>query len=128
VLIIGSNPNGYSLGVGQVVYDPLIPDGFIYEKELLCSNGNPISPASFFSLLNNTFFNDHIRWYKPNVNSTLVKGFFVGCNPLEGLLQSTLDCLYDIQCLQLLTEYFPNLKPVCIRVYYLFLLIYSFFI
>jgi hypothetical protein len=41
---------------------------------------------------------------------------FAACTPLEALLESTLDCLYDIQCLQLLTDYFPDLEPVCIVV------------
>ncbi|UJR12873.1 hypothetical protein I4U23_017047 [Adineta vaga] len=30
--------------------------------------------------------------------------------PLDGFLRSTLDCLYDIQCLELLMEYFPSLN------------------
>ena len=42
----------------------------------------------------------------------MVKGFSAGCTPLEALLPSTLDCLYHIQCLQLLFDYFPSLKQV----------------
>ncbi|CAF4024878.1 unnamed protein product [Adineta steineri] len=30
-----------------------------------------------------------------------------GCTPLEALLESTLDCLYQTECLQLLVDYFP---------------------
>ncbi|CAF3904501.1 unnamed protein product [Adineta steineri] len=43
----------------------------------------------------------------PMPNSTIVKGFFTGCTPLEALLKSTLDCLYQTECLQLLVDYFP---------------------
>ncbi|CAF1497941.1 unnamed protein product, partial [Adineta steineri] len=40
-------------------------------------------------------------------NSTTVNGFFTGCTPFEALLESTLDCLYQTECLQLLVDYFP---------------------
>ncbi|CAF0890659.1 unnamed protein product [Adineta steineri] len=40
-------------------------------------------------------------------NSTTVDGFFIGCTPLEALLESTLECLYQTECLQLLIDYFP---------------------
>ena len=43
-------------------------------------------------------------------NLGIVKGFFAACTPLEALLKSTLDCLYEINCLQLLTEYFPSMN------------------
>ncbi|CAF0815388.1 unnamed protein product [Adineta steineri] len=43
-------------------------------------------------------------------NSTIVSGFFAAYTPLEALLQSTLDCLYEIKCLQLLSGYFPALN------------------
>ena len=33
-----------------------------------------------------------------------VPGFFVGCYPLEAILQSTLECLYDITCLHRLNK------------------------
>lgn len=36
------------------------------------------------------------------IDETLVPGFRVGCDPLEALLQSTLECLYDYQCISLL--------------------------
>ncbi|CAF4110386.1 unnamed protein product, partial [Adineta steineri] len=43
----------------------------------------------------------------PMPNSTTVNGFFTGCTPFEALLESTLDCLYQTECLQLLVDYFP---------------------
>jgi hypothetical protein len=33
------------------------------------------------------------------INRWNVPGFFVGCDPLESLLQSTLQCLYDLRCI-----------------------------
>ncbi|CAF1531411.1 unnamed protein product [Adineta ricciae] len=42
--------------------------------------------------------------------STIVNGFFTGCTTLGALLQSTLDCLYETKCLQLLIDYFPILQ------------------
>jgi hypothetical protein len=33
------------------------------------------------------------------IGEWIVPGFFVGCYPLESLLQSTLECLYDITCI-----------------------------
>lgn len=41
-----------------------------------------------------------------------IDGFFMGCTPFESILQATLDCLYEIQCIQLLNDYFPSLKEV----------------
>ncbi|CAF1633955.1 unnamed protein product [Adineta ricciae] len=49
---------------------------------------------------------------EPMNNSIIVKGFYIGCYPVEAILQSTLDCLYDIDCLQLLTNYFPKLQHI----------------
>ncbi|CAF1303056.1 unnamed protein product [Adineta steineri] len=34
-----------------------------------------------------------------------IKGYLVGCTPLESLLQSTLECLYEESCIDLLTTY-----------------------
>ncbi|CAF1008864.1 unnamed protein product [Adineta steineri] len=34
-----------------------------------------------------------------------IKGYLVGCTPLESLLQSTLECLYEQPCIDLLTTY-----------------------
>ncbi|CAF1263473.1 unnamed protein product [Adineta ricciae] len=42
--------------------------------------------------------------------SNVIDGFFSGCTVLDGLLVSTLDCLYNPQCLEQLTSYFPDLN------------------
>ncbi|CAF4120510.1 unnamed protein product [Rotaria sordida] len=37
-----------------------------------------------------------------------VPGMFIGCTPLEFMLQSTLECLYSQACLNIISEIFPN--------------------
>ena len=59
-----------------------------------------------------TDIESHIVWIKPVENATLVNGFFTGCSPFEALLKSTLDCLYEIDCLILLNKHFPSLQKV----------------
>ncbi|CAF1057532.1 unnamed protein product [Adineta ricciae] len=44
--------------------------------------------------------------------SMVVDGFLIGYTPLYALLHSTLDCLYKVQCLQLLLDYFPKLTQL----------------
>lgn len=82
------------------------------ELSFSCRSTNPISPASFVSFFEDKIIYSHFEWLKPTINSTLVNGFFTACTPLEALLKSTLDCLYDIKCLHLLTQYFPNIQKV----------------
>ncbi|CAF1435360.1 unnamed protein product, partial [Adineta steineri] len=63
---------------------------------------------------------DRRRKLNPMPNSTIVNGFFIGCTPLEALLESTLDCLYQTECLQLLVDYFPIRQQVCKRLLIMF--------
>ncbi|CAF1621173.1 unnamed protein product, partial [Adineta ricciae] len=77
---------------------------------VLCSIQNPTTPTGFFPNLATTAVFVRSVWTKPAANSTLVNGFFTGCTSLEALLVSTLDCLYDSQCIQTLTGYFPALS------------------
>ncbi|CAF1534991.1 unnamed protein product [Adineta steineri] len=58
--------------------------------------------------------NEHDRRYRmePMSNSSNVTGFFAACTPLQAVLESTLDCLYEVECLYLLLKYFPNLKTI----------------
>ncbi|UJR34535.1 hypothetical protein I4U23_027312 [Adineta vaga] len=74
-----------------------------------------IVPVGFYSLSYNDSSINHAYWpeylisqynFQPNM-SAKVDGFFGGCTPLDALLPSTLDCLYDNSCLELLTNYFP---------------------
>ncbi|CAF1440027.1 unnamed protein product [Adineta steineri] len=77
-----------------------------------CSIGNPIAPISFFSDSKREPNPYHLPSYFLVPNATLVSGFFAGCTPFEALLQSTLDCLYSIDCLELLMFYFPNITQI----------------
>ncbi|CAF1649187.1 unnamed protein product, partial [Adineta ricciae] len=78
-------------------------------ETMLCSQGIASVEATLPPLSNDSI--DYFRRAEmtPLDNSTIVHGFFVGCTPLEALLQSTLHCLYDSECLDLLFDYFPNL-------------------
>ncbi|UJR34666.1 hypothetical protein I4U23_027443 [Adineta vaga] len=92
----------------KLAYDDNDLDAPIFK----CDTTNPISPVGFFSFSQDIEYESHVIWYKSTSNSTLVSGFFAACTPFEALLQSTLDCLYDIKCLQLLNEYFPILNQM----------------
>ncbi|UJR19904.1 hypothetical protein I4U23_023036 [Adineta vaga] len=76
----------------------------------VCGRGDPISAAGFFSISNSSHYIFHDAWSIPEPNTTLIKGFYGACTPIEAILASTFDCLYDIECLTLLSEYFPNLN------------------
>jgi hypothetical protein len=84
-----------------------------------CYLTNQTVSAGFYSLLYNLSASQRQFWpYNPpylipNI-SAIVDGFFGGCTPLDALLSSTLDCLYNINCLKLLVDYFPALNQVCI--------------
>ncbi len=85
-----------------------------------CGNANP-TPAAILRQYPPEFIYFTITyWYLPDPGTPMVKGFFGGCTPLESLLPSTLDCLYDIICLQLLIDYFPSLNQVCMTLFYHF--------
>ena len=83
--------------------------------EQTCAMISPTVPAGFYSLsLYDSSYN-HFIWpqsppdFIPIANTT-VDGFFGGCTPLDALLVSTLDCLYNTTCLQNFADYFPNLN------------------
>ncbi|CAF1152034.1 unnamed protein product [Adineta steineri] len=89
---------------------------YVYEITT-CDLINSVVPAGFYSSSYEDSTNYH--WYWPNeipyfepVASAMADGFFGGCSPLDALLASTLDCLFNISCLQLLRNYFPALNQV----------------
>ena len=87
---------------------------------MICNNGDLVKPVGFLSVSHTTKYTFHQEWYARNVSiAANVSGFFGGCIPLEALLSSTLDCLYDIKCIELLIDYFPALNQVCMILYYL---------
>ncbi|CAF1458002.1 unnamed protein product [Adineta ricciae] len=78
----------------------------------ICSKYNSLINATVSSVNYETILPLVRTRMKPMVNSTIINGFYTGCTPLDAILHSTLDCLYDITCLQLLLKYFPNLKKI----------------
>ncbi|CAF1564075.1 unnamed protein product [Adineta ricciae] len=81
-----------------------------------CSITNPITTVGFKSLSHWVPYYLFIQWKTPHINDLIVDGFYTGCTPLEALLESTLDCLYSYQCIQLLKENFPNITQMNISV------------
>lgn len=83
---------------------------------LVCGGVNFIMATGFSSLSRDqayfVFYDNLLCISDIPINTTLVKGFVTGCTPLEAILESTLDCLYEIECLQLLLNYFPKLNQV----------------
>ncbi|UJR29494.1 hypothetical protein I4U23_010707 [Adineta vaga] len=77
-----------------------------------CSITNPTSQVTFNKLPTNYFYTSYVGWKKAGSNDSLVNGFFTGCTPLEALLQTTFDCLYSLNCIQLLITKFPNLNKI----------------
>lgn len=104
---------GYGVFRAQTLYfaNPSLDASNV--DSLPCGKANPISAAGFFSTWTKKSIRTHVRWALPSANSEVVNGFFGACTPLEALLPSTLDCLYEIECLQLLIKYFPTLDHVC---------------
>ena len=80
---------------------------------MMCGSQNPTTPTGFFPIFNTIKVYDRAGWAKPAATSTFVNGFFTGCTSLEALLVSTLDCLYNSQCIQMFGNYFPSLTQVC---------------
>jgi len=97
------------------------PEYDSYEKGELISCGITDSaiPAVFYSSSPATRDFLEFLWLKPANDSIFVNGFFAGCNPFEALLKSTLDCLYESDCLQLFNEYFPSLNETNLTDYIL---------
>ncbi|CAF0713036.1 unnamed protein product [Adineta steineri] len=86
---------------------------------LSCTERTMVVPALFYAQPFDTTVFDHINWpiyYTGGSAHTKisgsVNGFFGGCFPLDSILNSTLDCLYNFQCLQILFDYFPALNQV----------------
>ncbi|CAF1666923.1 unnamed protein product, partial [Adineta ricciae] len=109
--------NLYKLQATQYIIYQLqtqyMPDTSLYLTTIdtiMCGSQHPTTPTAFFPILNTIKVYDHAMWTKPATNSTLVNGFLTECTYLEALLVSTLDCLYDSQCIQTLTGYFPALS------------------
>lgn len=76
-----------------------------------CGGDSRTTAATFHTLLNDSMYGDRIEWHE-RADFIYVKGFFLGCIPIDALLRGTLECLSEIECLKLLVEHFPSLSTV----------------
>ena len=102
--------NQYAIYRLQTRYTPTTSQGAIATRNILCGLDNLIYPVGFFPDIMTTATFTRATWLIPTEDIPTIEGFFAGCTPLEGILASTLDCLYHIECIQLLISYFPTLK------------------
>ncbi|CAF1319758.1 unnamed protein product [Adineta ricciae] len=112
IISVYNSGSGYSIYLIPTVFSDNYNDYYgIDYHSVLCVNGNPLSQTGFFSHKGpGTLY--RLIWTPPESNSTLANGFFAGCTPLAGILHSTLDCLYDIECIELWSKYFPDLNQI----------------
>lgn len=114
------NYDGTNYFTGYQTYYVGYGDSSLFPEELFCGSVNPSSVAIFDIVANDTTFFSHMYWSLPSPDTAMVSGFFVGCTPLQNLLRSTLDCLYDSKCIEILIQYFPALSQVCVTLSYVF--------
>ena len=114
IISVYNSGSGYRIYLLPIVFSDNYNDyyGSDYHS-VLCVNANPRSQTGFFSHKGSGTSYQSI-WTPPESNSTLANGFFAGCTPFAGILYSTLDCLYDIKCIDLWSKYFPDLNRVSI--------------
>lgn len=78
---------------------------------IYCGTVHTVTRAAICSTLPLNF-SSLLKWTDPTEDCSLVKGFYTGCMPFESILQTTFDCLYEIECLQLLVDNFPCLNQL----------------
>ena len=95
-----------------------------FVRDGLCADSNSVGLAFFITEANihyGTYDKDWLSvdaditfdYYDAVQNdNTTMEGYFGGCFPLDALLESTLQCLYDSQCLDRLPDYFPGFNQV----------------
>jgi hypothetical protein len=80
---------------------------FLYADSSICrckSSVNCSTPIGFYT--SEMGLTQYITLStKPMANLT---GFLVGCNPVESLLRSTLECLFNSSCLKTIHEFIPS--------------------
>lgn len=83
-----------------------------------CDMVKAVAPSGFYSAsyynlgFQSTYWPNQISLYDQIRPNAMVNGFYTSCTALEGLLASTLDCLYNATCLWLLANYFPGMNQV----------------
>ena len=122
--------NGYGSIFMEVLptryFDVNVPE---YTSEVFnCYTVNSIAPAGAYTALYsvNTFC-QHVwpecplplYYFAPNA-SAMIDGFFGGCTPLNALLETTFDCLHNINCLKQFRDYFPNVNRVFVTRSFIF--------
>ncbi|CAF1512834.1 unnamed protein product [Adineta steineri] len=111
----------FYLAISPTIYYRKNMPLFVFDTDIYsCNLVNSLVPSGFYSIPYGfgDLFDDYwpdipFSQTSPNI-SGVVDGFLSGCTPFDGLLASTLDCLYSDQCLEQLVDYFPNLNEVCI--------------
>ncbi|UJR24328.1 hypothetical protein I4U23_027295 [Adineta vaga] len=68
---------------------------------------NIFMEAVFYATQSSPNFTSLPSYNLPNYEPII--GFSAACTPFEGFLRSTLDCLHDKECIQLLMKYFPSI-------------------
>ena len=82
-----------------------------------CQAKSSITPAGIYLLSQYDSVDNHEFWpgfppsFEPMASRT-INGFFGACNPLDAVLASTLECVYNVTCLRSLADYFPDLNHV----------------
>ena len=116
--IIGTLNNGgkYQIHARQISHGDT--NALFNFTERGCGEENPHDKSLFFTTIDILDIMSHLLW--ASVKHPLVSiedgfyssGFYAACTPLEAILRSTLDCLYQMKCLQVLNKYFPKLSEV----------------
>lgn len=83
-------------------------------EAISCGIVHSTAPAVLYLSPTDEHYEMGYLWLEPTQYATFVDGFYAGCSPFEALLKSTLHCLYEVDCLQLLNDYFPSLNQVYI--------------
>ncbi|UJR29678.1 hypothetical protein I4U23_017226 [Adineta vaga] len=110
--VVGDGVN-YVINRFQTFADNETADASGMNTITTCGSTNLIKSAGFYTLPNNKPDIPKYFFTLIDYNAIVtIDGFFAGCTPFEGLLPSTLNCLYDIKCLMLLFDYFPILNQM----------------
>ena len=86
---------------------------------------NPVGRGLFFPTIDNRYeqkdpelFGDYDEFRDQSSDSNIsatMEGFSGGCFPLDAILSSTLQCLCNTSCLEILPNYFPGFSRVCVE-------------
>ena len=114
--ITALNLNGGIMATSMFYYYSLDYFSTNYQREYStnCKMRDQIVPAEFYisSYFTNGYMGSTFEIPTQRISSGSVDGFFSECTPTEAILSSTLDCLYDLSCLQLMFDHFPSLDRV----------------